>query len=396
MTEQHPAKIPWHRDPRVRSIFFQVALLAATIWVVATILGNTVENLEQRGIRTGLDFMDETAPFNVGFSPFIEYELGESTYTDVFIIGVLNTMLVSFLGIIAATLLGFFIGVLRLSPNWLMARIASAYIEIFRNVPLLLQIMFWNFAVFLPLLPSPRQSWALGESAFLNNRGLYLPAPLVENTAGVWIIVAAVVATIAGIIVMRRWAHRRQDRTGEPFPVLWVSVAAIVIVPVVAYFVAGRPFTLDFPFLDKFNFAGGTRLPLPLFALWFALSTYTAAFIAETVRGGILAVSHGQTEAAHALGLNRKRTLDLVIIPQAMRVIIPPTISQYLNLTKNSSLAVAIAYEELVNLWAGIALNQTGQALIIIAMTIAVYETLSLVTSAFLNWYNAKKQLVER
>jgi general L-amino acid transport system permease protein len=393
---EHHTKIPWHRDPKVRSILFQALLLAATIWVVGTILGNTVENLEQRGIRTGLGFMDETAPFNVGFSPFMEYKLGESTYTDVFIIGVLNTMLVSVLGIFAATVLGFFIGVLRLSPNWLMARIASAYIETFRNVPLLLQIMFWNFAILLPLLPNPRQSWALGETAFLNSRGLYLPAPLVENPTGAWIIVAAVVATLVGIFILRSWAHKRQDRTGQPFPVLWVSLAAIVVVPILAYFVAGRPLTLDFPLLQTFNFEGGMQVPTPLFALWFALSTYTASFIAEAVRGGILAVSHGQTEASYALGLNRKRTLDLVIIPQAMRVIIPPTISQYLNLTKNSSLAVAIAYEELVNLWAGIALNQTGQALIIIAMTIAVYETLSLGTSAFLNWYNAKKQLVER
>lgn len=395
MTERH-VNIPWHRNPRVRSIFFQVLLLAATIWVVGTILGNTVENLEERGIRTGLGFMSQTAPFNVGFSPFLEFKLGESTYTDVFIIGVLNTMLVSVLGIIAATLLGFFIGVLRLSPNWLMARIASAYIEIFRNVPLLLQIMFWNFAVFLPMMPSPRQSWSLGEAAFLNNRGLYMPAPLVDNPAGTWLLAAAVVATIIGIIAVKYWARARQERTGKPFPVLWVSLAAIIVVPTVAYFATGKPLVLDFPFLETFNFEGGMRLPLPLFALWFALSTYTAAFIAETVRGGILSVSHGQTEAAHALGFNRKQTLDLVIIPQAMRVIIPPTISQYLNLTKNSSLAVAIAYEELVNLWAGIALNQTGQALIIIAMTIAVYETLSLATSAFLNWYNAKKQLIER
>jgi len=395
MTERQ-VSIPWHRNPQVRSIFFQAVLLAATIWVAGTILGNTIDNLEDRGIRTGLGFMDETAPFNVGFSPFMEFKLGESTYTDVFVIGVLNTMLISVFGIVTATLLGFFIGVLRLSPNWLMARIASAYIEIFRNVPLLLQIMFWNFAVFLPVLPAPRQSWALGEAAFLNNRGLYLPATVVENTVGIWLVVAATIAAILGVVALKIWARVRQERTGKPFPVLMASLAVIILVPVLAYIAAGKPLTLDFPALETFNFQGGMRLPLPFFALWFALSTYTAAFIAETVRGGILSVSHGQTEAAYALGLNRKRTLDLVIIPQAMRVIIPPTISQYLNLTKNSSLAVAIAYEELVNLWAGIALNQTGQALIIIAMTIAVYETLSLVTSAFLNWYNARKQLVER
>ncbi|MFZ0486674.1 MAG: ABC transporter permease subunit [Arenicellales bacterium] len=393
---EHHGKIPWHRDPRIRAVFFQILLLAATIWVLGTLLSNTVANLEQRGIRTGLGFMHEVAPFNVGFSPFLDFKLGQSTYTDVFIIGVLNTMLVSVLGIIAATMLGFFIGVLRLSPNWLMAKIASAYIEIFRNTPLLLQIMFWNFAIFLPLLPNPRQSWGLGTTAFLNSRGLYLPAPVVQNATGAWVIAAAVVVAIVGVFILRSWAHKRQDRTGEPFPVLWVSLGVIVLLPTLAYFAAGEPFTLDFPYLEKFNFQGGMRIPTPLFALWFALSTYTAAFIAEAVRGGILSVSHGQTEAAHALGLNRKRTLNLVIIPQAMRVIIPPTISQYLNLTKNSSLAVAIAYEELVNLWSGIALNQTGQALIIIAMTIAVYETLSVATSAFLNWYNAKKQLIER
>lgn len=393
---KHHAKIPWHRNPRVRSVFFQLVLLVAAIWVVGTILGNTIENLENRGIRTGLGFMDQVAPFKIGFSPFMEFRLGKSTYADVFIIGVMNTMLISVLGIVAATLLGFFIGVLRLTPNWLMAKIAAAYIEIFRNIPLLLQIMFWYFAVFLPVLPGPRQSWSLAETAFLNNRGLYVPAPVVESTAGVWMVVAAVIATIVAIVILRRWARERQNRTGQPFPVLWASLAAIVVVPVLAYFVAGTPLSLDFPLLSTFNFQGGMRLPTPMFALWFALTTYTAAFIAETVRGGILAVSHGQTEAAYALGLNRKRTLTLVIIPQAMRVIIPPTISQYLNLTKNSSLAVAIAYEELVNLWAGIALNQTGQALIIIAMTIAVYEVLSLATSAFLNWYNARMQLVER
>ena len=390
------AATPWHRDPAIRALAFQALLLLVVAWSLGTIFSNTITNLESRGIHTGFDFLDEVAPFAVGFSPFIEFKLGESTYWDVFLIGIQNTMIVSFLGIIAATLLGFIIGIMRLSPNWLVSKIASVYIETFRNIPLLLQIMFWNFAIFLPNLPGPRQSLSLGDTVFLNNRGLYLPQPVMENEVGAWIVVISAIVAVIACAVLYRWARRRKDLTGQSFPIFSVSLMIVVIVPTLAYFMAGNPIAAELPELKRFNFDGGMQMPLPLFSLWFALSTYTAAFIGETVRGGILAVDHGQTEAANSLGLRRAQVLRLVVIPQAMRVIIPPTISQFLNLTKNSSLAVAVAYEELVNIWSGIAINQTGQALVIIAMTIVVYEVLSLTTSAILNFYNARIQLVER
>ena len=387
---------PWHRDPAVRALVFQALLVLVVAWSLGTIFSNTITNLESRGIHTGFDFLDEVAPFAVGFSPFIEFKLGESTYWDVFLIGIQNTMIVSVLGIVAATLLGFIIGIMRLSPNWLVSKIASVYIETFRNIPLLLQIMFWNFAIFLPTLPGPRQSLSLGESLFLNNRGLYLPKPVVENEVGTWAVVITAIASVIACGVLYRWARRRKDQTGQSFPIFSISLLIIVLLPMTVYFIAGNPIATELPELKRFNFDGGMQMPLPLFSLWFALTTYTAAFIGETVRGGILAVDHGQTEAANSLGLRRGQLLRLVVIPQALRVIIPPTISQFLNLTKNSSLAVAVAYEELVNIWSGIALNQTGQALVIIAMTIIVYETLSLTTSAILNFYNARIQLVER
>jgi len=398
--KQNPATnapaTPWHRDPGVRALVFQAVLLLVVVWSLGTIFSNTVTNLENRGIHTGFDFLHEVAPFAVGFSPFIEFKLGESTYWHVFLIGIQNTMIVSFLGIVAATLLGFIIGIMRLSPNWIVSRIASVYIETFRNIPLLLQIMFWNFAIFLPNLPGPRQSLSLGDTVFLNSRGLYMPRPVTESGGGAWIVIIVSIAALIGCVVLYRWARRRKDQTGQSFPIFWVSLAIMTLIPTLAYFIAGGPIGTELPELKRFNFEGGMQMPLPLFSLWFALSTYTAAFIGETVRGGIMAVDHGQTEAASALGLHRGKILRLVVIPQALRVIIPPAISQFLNLTKNSSLAVAVAYEELVSIWSGVALNQTGQALVIIAMTIVVYEMLSLLTSAILNFYNYRIQLVEK
>jgi general L-amino acid transport system permease protein len=387
---------PWHRDPGVRALIFQALLLLIVVWSLGTIFSNTVTNLENRGIHTGFDFLHEMAPFAIGFSPFIEFKLGESTYWDVFLIGIQNTIIVSFLGIVAATLLGFIIGIMRLSPNWLVSKIASVYIETFRNIPLLLQIMFWNFAIFLPNLPGPRQSLSLGDTVFLNSRGLYMPQPVIQSQVGIWIVIIVSIAAFIGCMLLYRWAKRRKDQTGQSFPVLWVSLAIMTLVPALAYFMTGSPVGAELPELKRFNFEGGMQMPLALFSLWFALSTYTAAFIGETVRGGIMAVDHGQTEAANALGLHRSKVLRLVVIPQALRVIVPPAISQFLNLTKNSSLAVAVAYEELVSIWSGIALNQTGQALVIIAMTIVVYEMLSLMTSAILNFYNYRIQLVEK
>jgi len=390
------SRIPFYRNPVYRGIAIQITLLALVLWALYTIFTNTVENLNERGIQTGFGFLTDTAPFAVGFSPFIDYKLGETPYWVVFLIGIQNTIIVSVLGILAATILGFLIGVARLSPNFFLSRFASIYIEIFRNTPLLLQIMFWNFAVFLPLFPLPRESLTLGEEIFLNNRGLYLPRPILSDSVGTWALLMAIAAGIFSIFAFNRWAKTKQYHTGNRPPGRLYGLLTLVILVFLVFLIFPTPVSFEVPELGRFNLSGGIQVPLPLFSLWFALTTYTAAFIAENVRGGIISVSKGQTEAAASLGLKRPTMLRLVIIPQAMRVIIPPTISQYLNLTKNSSLAVAVAYEELVSLWSGIALNQTGQALIIIAMTIAVYETLSLITSGILNWYNRRVQMVER
>jgi general L-amino acid transport system permease protein len=390
------ARIPLYRNPAIRGIAAQVVVLAIVIWALVTIFNNTVSNLRVRGIQTGFDFMDQVAPFAVGFSPFIEYRLGESPYWLVFLIGIQNTIIVSILGIIAATIIGFTVGVMRLSPNFFLSRFALLYIETFRNIPILLQLMFWNFAVFLPLLPFPQQSLSAGGEVFLNNRGLYLPKPVATEGVGIWALFAAFLLGIVAIFVFLRWARRKQYLTGRRPPgVLYGLLVAATLIGLV-FLMFDAPLRFERPELGRFNLSGGIQVPLPLFSLWFALSTYTASFIAENVRGGIASVSRGQTEASQSLGLSRAKMLRLVVIPQALRVIIPPTINQYLNLTKNSSLAVAVAYEELVSLWAGIALNQTGQALVIIAMTIVVYETLSLITSAILNVYNKRVQVVER
>ncbi|MES9967177.1 MAG: ABC transporter permease subunit, partial [Sedimenticola sp.] len=302
-------------------------------------------------------------------------------------------ILVSGLGIILATAIGFVMGVARLSRNWLIARIATVYIETFRNIPLLLQIMFWYFAVLQPL-PRPKQSISIGESFFLNNRGFYLPSPVFEE--GFWLVTVALVLAVVAIVVIARWAHRRQEATGQQFHTVYVSLALLIGLPLLAFLAMGMPLSWDYPALKGFNFKGGLVIIPELAALLLALSIYTGAFIAEAVRSGILAVSHGQTEAAYALGLRPSITLRLVIIPQAMRVIIPQLTSQYLNLTKNSSLATAIGYPDLVAVFAGTTLNQTGQAVEVIAMTMAVYLTISLTISMFMNWYNKRKQLVER
>ena len=393
MTER--TRVPLHRDPKFRALIVQILALGLVVYGFYSLFQTTVDNLIARGIQTGTSFFDEVAPFQIGFSPFFDYKLGESTYIDVFFVGIQNTILVAVLGIIAATILGFFIGVIRLSPNWLISRGALAYIEIFRNVPLLLQIMFWNFAIFLPSLPAPKNSIELG-AFYLNARGFHTPLPVIEDSIGFGIWIALLAILCLGLVVFARRAKARFEETGHKLPVGLISLAAIFVGGYILYLIAGSPLIFDEPVLGRFNFKGGGQLPLPLFSLWFALTLYTAAFIAENVRAGIQSVSQGQNEAAHALGLSRKDTVRLVTIPQALRVIIPPTISQYLNLTKNSSLAVAVGYEELVAVWAGITLNQTGQALVIIGMTVAVYECLSLFTSFVLNWYNKRIQLTER
>lgn len=381
---------PW-RNPRVRALFVQALVLALVVAGAAYIVNNTLYNLEQRGISTGFGFLSSEAGFGIiqSLIPYDEtYSFGRT-----FFVGLLNTLLVSALGIVVATLLGFVIGVARLSSNWLVARMAAVYIEVFRNIPLLLQIFFWYFAV-LRALPAPRQSLALGDWAFLNIRGLYLPSPVPQP--GAWSVLVALGVAVVAPILIARWARRRQEATGRAFPTFHVSLAILIGLPLIAFLAAGRPLDWELPELRGFNYRGGLILIPELMALLVALSIYTAAFIAEIVRAGILSVNRGQTEAAYALGLRPGLTLRLVIIPQAMRVIIPPLTSQYLNLTKNSSLATAIGYPDLVAVFAGTTLNQTGQAVEVIAMTMAVYLTISLVISLLMNWYNRRVALVER
>ncbi|HCG9645286.1 amino acid ABC transporter permease [Vibrio parahaemolyticus] len=378
-------------NPAFRSAIFQIIAIAALVFFFYTIINNALNNLDARGIATGFGFLNQEAGFGIGLT-LIEYNETYS-YGRTFIVGLLNTALVSVLGIILATAIGFTMGVARLSTNWLVSRLAAVYIETFRNIPLLLQIFFWYFAV-LQALPSARQSLSLGEAIFLNVRGLYFPAPVFNEGSGV--VIAAFVIGLIATISISIWARNKQRLTGQQTPMGRIGLGLLVGLPLLVYFVSGMPISLEYPELKGFNFKGGISIIPELAALLLALSVYTAAFIAEIVRSGINAVSHGQTEAAMSLGLPRAKTLKLVVIPQALRIIIPPLTSQYLNLTKNSSLAMAIGYPDLVSVFAGTTLNQTGQAIEIIAMTMAVYLTLSLLTSALMNLYNRKVALVER
>lgn len=381
---------PWY-DPRVRSIFFQIVALSLVFWAGWTLIENTLSNMESRGISTGFGFLDETAGFGIIMS-LIPYDATMS-YGRTFLVGLTNTLLVSAMGIVAATILGFILGVARLSSNWLVAKVALVYIEVIRNIPLLLQIFFWYFAV-LSNLPSPRQSVDVGNALFLNNRGLYFPEPLPQDGFGlVW---GGILVAIVAVIAIRWWAKKRQLATGQIFPTFKVGVSILILLPLLAYLMAGQPLTWDIPALKGFNFGGGITIIPELAALWIALSLYTASFIAEIVRSGILSVSKGQTEASKALGLPNGLTLRLVVIPQAMRVIIPPLTSQYLNLVKNSSLATAIGYPDLVAVFMGTTLNQTGQAVEVVAITMAVYLTISLLISLFMNIYNRAVAIKER
>ncbi|TEW53331.1 ABC transporter permease subunit [Psychromonas sp. RZ22] len=349
-------------------------------------------NIESRGITTGFSFLDNTAGFGIS-QTLIPYDDGTSTFLDVFIVGLLNTLLVSILGIIFASIIGLLIGVARLSTNFLVSKLALIYIETFRNIPILLQILFW-YNVVLAALPGPRQSFAYLDSIFLNNRGLLLPEPIFES--GSMSILIAFILAVAGVIYLTRWARKRHHDTGQEFPIFKVSIALLILAPTLVYFIAGQPVSAEYPVLKGFNFRGGLTIIPELLALLFALSIYTATYIAEAVRAGIEAVPKGQKEAAKALGLSDYVILTKVILPQALRVIIPPVINQFLNLTKNSSLATAIGYPELVTLFSGTTLNQVGQAIEIILMTMAVYLVISIVISILLNWINAKMEIKGR
>ncbi len=386
-----PARASLWNDPRVRAVVFQVLVLGGVILFGIYIVNNTLVNMESRGISSGFDFMTRTAGFDIGMT-LIDYDEA-SSYARAFVVSLLNTLLVSAIGIAFATFLGFLVGIARLSGNWLVSKLAEVYIEIIRNVPLLLQIFFWYFAV-LRALPPPRHSFELADTFFLNLRGLFVPRPVFE--AGFPAIPIGFLVGLAAVVFVVRWARRRREATGEQFHTIYVSAGILAGLPLLVGAATGFPLSWDYPVLKGFNFQGGMTLIPELVALVIALSVYTASFIAEIVRSGIQAVSRGQTEAAHSLGLRPGPALRLVIVPQALRVIIPPLTNQYLNLTKNSSLAAAIAYPDLVLVFAGTALMQTGQAVEIIAVTMAVYLTISLFISAVMNLYNRKMALVER
>ena len=379
------------RDPLWRSIFFQVLLVVAVIAAGGWIVKNTLTNLEHRGISTGFDFLSESAGFGI-IQSLVTYDESH-TFGRTFVVGLLNTLLVSFLGAILATILGFMVGIARLSSNWLLAKVASVYIELFRNIPLLLQIFFWYFAV-LGVLPHPRQSLSIGDSVFLSVRGIYMPQPIMENGGTVLLAVLAGIALALSVAFINK-KKRVEAGRGLPFSRM-LGLLAVLGLPAFVVFLTGASMSWDMPVLKGFNFKGGIVIIPELAALLFALTIYTAAFIAEVVRAGIESVSKGQKEAAAALGLRPGRLLRLVVIPQAMRVIIPPLTNQYLNLIKNSSLATAIGYPDLVNVFAGTTLNQTGQAVEVIAMTMAVYLLISLTVSVLMNTYNRYTALVER
>lgn len=382
---EKPIIARWRARVGQRDVLAQVLVALLVITAVYWLVGNVVSNLERQNVASGFGFFNERAGFGIN-QTLIDYN-EDNSYGRVLVVGLLNTLLVSVLGIAAASFLGFVIGIGRLSQNWLISKLAMVYIEIFRNVPLLLQIMFWYFGV-LRNLPVPRQSLDLGELMFLNNRGFVLPA--IEAGAGaIWYGLAAIIG-ITAVFWFKRRARRILVATGTIASVWRPAASIFLLALVMAYLIAGVPFQLDVPVLRGFNFRGGISVIPEFVALLLALSLYTASFIAEIVRAGIEAVDKGQREAAAALGFTRSQSLNLVIVPQALRVIIPPLTSQYLNLTKNSSLAVAIAYPDIVSVFAGTTLTQVGQAVEIILVTMLIYLTLSLLTSLIMNWYNAR------
>jgi general L-amino acid transport system permease protein len=381
----------FYNNPENRAIIYQVIALAGIFIFTYFILNNMFINIEKRGINTGFDFLGSEAGFGI-LQSLIPYQESD-TYGKVFIVGLLNTILVSAIGIFFATIIGLLVGIGRLSKNWMVSKLSMVYVETFRNIPILLQILFW-YNVVLASLPSPKQSISFFDSIFFNNRGLYIPKPLLES-GFIWVAIAFVIAIIA-VIYLSNWAKKRHDETGEDFPLFLVSLAILVFSPLLVYFLSGTPATLEYAELKGFNFKGGWTLIPELLALAFALSIYTATYIAEAVRAGIEAVPKGQKEAAHALGLKDTVILKKVVLPQALRVIIPPVINQYLNLLKNSSLATAIGYPELVTIFSGTSLNQVGQAVEIILMTMAVYLTISILISIFMNYINSKMQIKER
>jgi len=385
-------RVAFYNDPKIRSIIYQAVLAAIVIFLGYGAIHNAIINLQKAHIASGFGFWHNPAGFDIS-QTLIPYSSSTSTYGDAFWVGLLNTLLVAALGIVLATVLGFTVGICRLSKNWLLSRVATGYVELIRNIPLLLQLLFWYNAV-LKALPELRDSAVLWGGSYLNNRGLFMPQPVTKPGFGA--VEVAFLVGLIGAIAFRAWARRRQAATGQQAPVLWVTLALVIGLPLIVFLFAGLPLEFIYPEKGRFNIKGGLEI-LPFFFNDTATTEiYTAAFIAEVVRAGIRSVSHGQTEAAGSLGLRNGPTLRLIVIPQAMRVIIPPLTSQYLNLTKNSSLAVFVGYPDLTEVFTGTVLNQTGQAVEVVLITMAVYLTISLVTSIGMNIYNARMALVER
>ncbi len=379
----------WH-DPDKRSIIYQALALSAVLFLGYYLFSNTLANLERQNIATGFSFLDKEASFEIGES-LINYSAADS-YSKALFVGILNTLKVSLIGVILTVLLGTVIGIARLSSNWLVAKLAALYIEILQDIPVLLQLFFW-YSIFYQFFPAPRQALNPFNGIFISNRGLVFAVPQ-THPAHICMLVAFL-AACAVILCLRCWAGKRQEETGKLFPMFRVSLFLIVLFPLLAWVFGGAPTAMNIPVLRGFNFTGGLNISPEFTALLMGLVLYTAAFVAEIVRAGIQSVSHGQTEAAMSIGLKPGQILNLVILPQALRVIIPPLTSQLLNLTKNSSLAVAIGFPDFVAV-ANTTINQTGQAIEGIAMIMAVYLFISLTTSVFMNWYNKKSRLVER
>jgi len=379
-------------NEETRSVIIQIVTLTVVFAVLAMVVRNVATNLADIGKDFSFDFLFAPSAYDITFSPFIDYN-SRDTHLRAAAVGLLNTIFVAACSIVLATAMGFIMGILRLSSNWLVNRIVYVFIEFTRNVPLLLHILFVH-GIIVTTLPVPKKAMNVADTFFLTNRGFYVPAPVLEAGAGV--VGVVFLLTIGFVIGFRRWAKKVQDETGKIYPVFWISVGVIVGVTGLAFLATGMPLTWSIPALKGFNFKGGMSLKPEFLALWLALSYYHAAFIAEIVRGGILAVSHGQTEAAYAMGLRPSRTLQLVIIPQALRIIIPPLGSMYLNVTKNSSLAIAIGYMDVVATVGGITLMQTGKEMETMIIVLLIYLTFSLLISAFMNWFNRRMKLAER
>ncbi len=388
--ENPAAKTRFWNDEKTRGIIYQVVTAILVAFIGYYLISNVQDNMEKQSIASGFGFLEKEAAFEIG-EKSIEYSAADS-YGRALVVGVINTLKVSLIGMVLTTMLGTIVGVCTLSSNWLLSRIGTIYVEIFQNIPVLLQLFFF-YALFYEAFPGPRQALSPVAGLFISNRGVDFAVPA-QHFAWSYVVTAFLVACVI-VFFMVRWAKRRQERTGQQFPSFWLGLGLLAGLPLLMWAVCGAPTELDIPVLKGFNFQGGQNISPEFSALLFGLVLYTASFIAQIVRAGIQSISHGQTEAAMSIGLKTKHVLSLVIFPQALRVIIPPLTSQLLNLTKNSSLAVAIGYPDFVQV-AGTTINQTGQAVEGVALMMLVYLTLSLLTSVFMNWYNKKIEIIER